>query len=157
MGVFRRAMTAAAQLWWLAEADEVRSILGDKNASLWDGRKASLIGQSVDDVLVLSFTLLALAKYHGAETIKTRYMAHDWSIAGTADHFQLCLRRRELILWACHDILNPIPALEDSVREYQAMMMPWLVKSKEVGIFIPFDFWYRCGSTGGYHSLRTLP
>jgi hypothetical protein len=32
-----------------------------------------------------------------------------------------------------------MPALEDSVREYQAMMMPWLVESdEEVGISIAF-------------------
>lgn len=82
----------------------------------------------MSDVLVLSFTSLASAKYHGAETIKTRCEARDWSSAATADHFQLCLRRRELILWACHDILNSMPALEDLVRGYQDMMMPWLVK-----------------------------
>ena len=81
----------------------------------------------MSDVLVLRFTSLASAKYHGAETIKTKSVPRDWSSTATADHFQLCLRRRELILWACHDMLNSMPALEDSVREYQDMMMPWLV------------------------------
>lgn len=82
----------------------------------------------MSDVLVLSFTLLASAKYHGAETIKTRCVPRDWSKAATAGHFQLCLRRRELMLWARHDILNPMPALEDPVHEYQDTMMSWLVK-----------------------------
>ena len=82
----------------------------------------------MSDVLVLRFTLLASAKYHGAERIKTRCVTRDWSNAATADHFQLCLRRPELIHWACHDMLNPMPALEDAVRELQGAMMPWLVK-----------------------------
>jgi hypothetical protein len=84
--------------------------------------------ETVEDVLVLRFTMPARPKYHGAQTGKTRQVARDWPAAETADHFQLCLRRRELILWACHDIPNPMPALEDSMLGLQDVMMPWLVK-----------------------------
>jgi hypothetical protein len=73
------------------------------------------MGQIVENMSWCS----VLCRWHqestmGAQTGETRQATRDWSIALTEDHIQLCLRCRELILWACHYIPNPSSALEDA-------------------------------------------
>lgn len=111
-GLTRRRTTSAVQIMTVLEARRRRVLSGRQLAMSWFSVPRCQRRQ----------------RYHGAETSNARPAARDWPIAATADHFQLCLRRPELILWACHDMLNPMPALEDAVHEPQGAMMPWRVE-----------------------------